>query len=177
MMQSYAPLAVAKTKANQILSGAPESGSISVYAQKLTSLAFVTLCSVVFLGHVGNRAAAYGACHGLCRWHLSLGVLTALYSAMLLIANQLAESRRLSRDGWFSHGREVHLVAFLFVMWIFGVITVSTYEGGDALMRWFAWGAFFGSAYATFKSYHSFKEEDLPTVLPDGFDEEDFVYG
>ena len=175
-MQGYAPLS-GKSKSDQILGPPPASGSISVYEQKLTSLAFVTLCSVVFFGHQVNLAGAWKACEGLCRWHISLGVISGLYTGILLLCNQLAESRSISRDGWFSHGREVHLVAVLVLLWTFGVITVSTHNGGDGIMRWFSWGAFFGSIYATFKSYHSFKEEDLPTPLPDGFDGEDFVYG
>ncbi len=175
-MSTYAALS-GKSKSNQILAPPPESGRISVYAQKLTSLAFVVLCSVVFFGHEANRAGALKQCSHMCRWHIALGLFTFIYSAILLLANHLAEGRRISRDGWFTHGREVHLIALLFVLWTLGVITVSTKDGGDGVTLWFAWLAFFGSAYATFKAYHSFKEEDQPSVLPDGFDEEDFVYG
>lgn len=175
-MQSYTPVGV-KTKATQLLGPSPVSGSISVYAQKLTSLAFVTLCSTVVAGHEGNYASAFGKCPRLCRWHITLGVFSLVYSLSLLLANHLAEGRRISREGWFTHGREVHLIGILAVFWLFGACTVSTHNGGDQIVRWFTWLAFFGSIYATFKAYHSFKEEDLPTVLPNGFDEEDFVYG
>lgn len=96
---------------------------------------------------------------------------------MLLVANYFAEGRRNWREGWFTHGREFYLIGLLVVVWLPGVATVSSHEGGDNLQRWFTWLAFFGSIYASFKAYHSYKEEDLPTVLPDGFDEEDFVYG
>lgn len=48
---------------------------------------------------------------------------------------------------------------------------------GTPVANWFAWLGFLGSWYATYKAYHSFKEEDLPSPLPEGFDEEDYVYG
>ncbi len=175
-MQSYAALG-GKSKATEILAPPPASGSISVYAQKLTSIAFVVLCSTVVFGHESNLAFARNYCSGLCRWHIALGIGSFFYSLVLLVLNHLAEGGRISRDGCFTHGREVHLILVLVLSWTFGVITVSTYQGGDGIVMWFTWLAFFGSIYSTFKAYHSFKEEDLPTVPPEGFDGEDFVYG
>lgn len=175
-MQSYAALG-GKSKAPDILTPPPATGAISVYAQKLTALAFITLCSTVVFGHQANIAFASRSCDGLCGWHIALGVGSFFYSLVLLLLNHLAEGGQISRDGCFTHGREVHLVLALIVWWGFGIITVSLHRATDGLVLWFSWLAFFGSVYCTFKAYHSFKEEDLPTVLPDGFDGDDFVYG
>lgn len=174
-MQTYAM--VGKPKATDILSPPPKSGTMSVYAQKLTALAFVWLCSAVVFGHVVNVAFALRTCAALCRWHLVLGLASWLYTSVLLALNYLTETGNMSRAGCFSHGLEVHLIFALVIPWTLGVFTVSLYGAATRLTMWFAWFAFFGSIYATYKAYHSFKEEDLPSALPEGFDEEDFVYG
>jgi len=176
-MQPYSSVVGVKSKSQQILGPPPTSGTISVYVQKLTSLAFVTLCSVVFFGHQANLSAVTGECAEMCRWHISLGVFAAVYGLLLLTANYMGEKQQISRDGWFTHGREVHLIAILVLIWTLGVVTVSTRnKGTDGLMTCFAWMAFFGSLFATFKAYHSFKEMDLPTVHPD-IDVNEHVYG
>eukprot|EP00171_Calliarthron_tuberculosum_P007310 IDg7310t1 len=165
-MQSYTPVG-GKTKPTELLGPPPVSGSISVYAQKLTSLAFVTLCSTVVAGHEANFASAFGNCKSSCQLHITLGVFSFVFSLSLLFANRLAEGRTISREGWFSHRHEMYLIGVLIVVWLIGVGSVSSQDRGEELVRWFAWLAFFGSMYATFKAYHSSKEEDLPTVLPD----------
>jgi len=75
---------------------------------------------------------------------------------------------------------EVQLIAAVILLWIPAVAAASV-RGSPfdptGVSVWFAWLALFGSIYATYRAYHSFKEEDLPTALPDGFDEEDYVYG
>lgn len=176
-MQPYSSVGGVKSKSQQILGPPPTSGTISVYVQKLSSLAFVTLCSVVFWGHQANLSAVHTECLPMCRWHISLGVFASLYGMILLIANYMGEKQQISRDGWFTHGREVHLILVLVLLWTLGVVTVSTKNRGtDGLMTWFAWLSFFGSVFATFKAYHSFKEMDLPTVHPD-LDGNEHVYG
>lgn len=67
--------------------------------------------------------------------------------------------------------------AILIFLWIPVVASVSTFNGAPMVATWFAWLGFFGSIYATYQAYHSFKEGDLPSDLPEGYDEEDYVYG
>lgn len=175
-MQAYTA-GLGKPKATDILAPPPRSGQVSVYAQKLTALAFVWLCAIVVWGHVTNFAHASGSCAGNCSLQIAIGVIAWVYTSILLVLNYLTESGSMSRTGMFSHGLEVQLIAGLVLIWTPAVGSVSTVGNASPVTVWFAWLGFFGSIYATYKAYHSFKEEDLPTPLPDGYDEDDFVYG
>ena len=148
--------------------------------RKLTALAFVWLCSIVSWGHAANIASVIGKCTARCGFQVTIGVVSWVYTSVLLVLNYLTESDRLSRTGCFSHGMEVQLMAALIILWIPGVgaASVADLESPSSVVSiWFAWLAFFGSIFTTYKAYHSFKEEDLPSALPEGFDEEDYVYG
>lgn len=181
-MQAYTA-GVARPKATEILSAPPRSGSFSVYSQKLTALAFVWLCAIVVWGNVANFASVSvstvttDACDARCGVQIGFAVLAWLYVSGLLILNYLTEKNSMSRNGCFSHGLEVQWIGFLVVLWIPVLVSTSTVGAAPVVATWFAWGGFFGAFYATYKAYHSFKEEDLPSALPDGFDEEDYVYG
>lgn len=168
---------VIRPKATEILVGPPRSGIFSVYSTKLTALAFVWLCSLVTWANTANYGAVFSSCDVRCIVVIAVGVFVWFYSSLLLSLNWLAESNRLSRNGFFSHGLEVWWIGFLVLFWIPIIITVSKYPLLPAVAVWFSWAGFFASIYATFKAYHSFKEEDLPSQLPDGFEEEDHVYG
>lgn len=180
-MQAYTA-GVARPTATEILSAPPRSGSFSVYSQKLTALAFVWLCAIVVWGNVANYASIKGDCVGRCGVQIGFAVLAWFYVSGLLVFNYLAESETISRHGCFSHGSEVQWIGVLVLVWIPVVISSSTISsspgGADPIVAtWFAWGGFFGAFYATYKAYHSFKEEDLPSSLPEGYDEEDYIYG
>lgn len=175
-MQAYTA-GVARPKATEILAAPPRSGSFSVYSQKLTALAFVWLCAIVVWGNVANYASVLGKCVARCGLQIGFAVLAWLYVSTLLIFNYLAEKGTFSRNGCFSHGLEVQWIGSLVVVWIPVLVSTSTVDAAPVVATWFAWGGFFGAFYATYKAYHSFKEEDLPSALPDGFDEEDYVYG
>jgi hypothetical protein len=180
-MQGYSQ--VGKPRHEEILGPPPRSGHVSVYAQKLTGLAFVWLCSIVVWGHTANIGSALRKCGNSCRFQIVMGVVTWLFSSVLLLFNYLCERGSMARTGFFSHGLEVQLIAVLALLWIPLVGAVSAVKKGTSgfstptLTVWFAWLGFFASLYGTFKAYHSFKEEDLPTPIPSGFDEEDIVYG
>lgn len=175
-MQAYTP-GLVKPKATEILAPPPRSGHFSVYAQKLTAQAFVWLCCIVVWGNVANDATIRGKCSTHCGFQIAFAVLAWLCASIILILNYLAESSSLSRHGCFSHGVEAQLTALLMVLWVPGVASASSYRAAPIIATWFSWLGFFGSVYATYKAYHSFKEEDLPSALPEGFDEEDYVYG
>jgi hypothetical protein len=175
MMQAYTH--GGKPQAEEILGPAPRSGHVSVYAQKLTALAFVSLCAVVVWGHTANIGAAGKSCGSSCRFQIVVGVVVWLYSTILLLFNYMCERGSMMRTGFFSHGLEVQLIAILAVVWIPLVGSVSAVNKAPLLTVWFAWLGFFGTMYATFKAYHSFKEEDLPSAIATGFDEENYVYG
>lgn len=175
-MQAYTA-GVARPKATEILAGPPRSGSFSVYAQKLTALVFIWLCAIVVWGNVANAANIRNTCNSRCAVQLAFGVLTWLYVSVLLLLNFLAERQSLSRHGCFSHGLEVQWIAVLVLTWIPVIASASSIDAAPLVATWFAWLGFIGSFYATYKAYHSFKEEDLPSPLPEGFDEEDYVYG
>jgi hypothetical protein len=137
----------------------------------------VSLCSLVVWGHTANIGGAVRSCGGDCRFHIVVGVVAWLYTSMLLLFNYMCERGSMARTGFFSHGLEVQLIAILVIVWIPLVGSVSSVGSAPTLTVWFAWLGFFGSLYATFKAYHSFKEEDLPSGIPSGFDEENYVYG
>lgn len=166
-----------KSKAEEILSPPPRSGHLSVASKKLSALAFVALCGLVVWGHTSNIAAADRSCPSSCITQLILGVLVFAWSCVLLACNFFASKGTFSRTGCFSHGLEVQLVGLSVVLWVPLVAAVSAVGKAPNLTIIFAWLGFFGAIYATFLAYHNFKEEDLPTGLPVGFDEEDYVYG
>lgn len=166
-----------KGKADEILAPAPRTGHVSVYAKKLTALAFVALCAAVVWGHVANIGAAKRDCGSSCRFQIIFGVIIWLFASILLLFNYFCERGTMARTGFFSHGLEAQLIAVLVILWIPLVASVSAVGKATALTVWFAWLGFFGSIYATFKAYHSFKEEDLPTDIPPEYDEEGYVYG
>lgn len=171
------PYNVVRPKATEILAGPPRSGIYSVYSTKLTALAFVWLCSLIVWANITNFGVATEECNLRCIVVIAVGVFVWFYSSLLLSLNWLAESDRLSRNGFFSHGLEVWWIGFLVVFWVPIIITASKYPPQKGVVVWFSWLGFFASIYATFKAYHSFKEEDLPSEPPEGFEEEDYVYG
>lgn len=171
------PHNINRQKATEILVGPPRSGIFSVYSTKLTALSFVWLSSLVTWANIANYGAVLTRCDLRCIVVIAVGVFVWFYSSLLLSLNWLAESDRLSRNGFFSHGLEVMWISFLVLFWIPIIITTSKHPLLPAVVVWFSWAGFFASIYATFKAYHSFKEEDLPSDLPDDFEEEDHVYG
>jgi hypothetical protein len=180
-MQAYSH--AGKSRHDEILAPPPRSGHVSVYAQKLIVLAFVWLSSLVVWGHTANVSSASRKCGSTCRFQIVMGVVLWLFSSVLLLFNYLCERGSMARTGFFSHGLEVQLIAVLALLWIPLVGAVSAVQKGSSafsapvLTIWFGWLGFFASLFATFKAYHSFKEEDLPTPIPSGLDEEDIVYG
>lgn len=183
-MQVYASTG-APPQATEILSSPPRSGSFSVYSQKLTALAFSWLCAIVVWGNVANYAGVIDKCSKRCDVQIAFGVLAWIYTSILLMFNYLTEKEFLSRTGFFSHGAEIQWIAFLVILWVPVVVSTSTVGSLNLsadditpfLAIWFAWGGLFGAMYATYKAYHSFKEEDLPSAPPDGYNEADYVYG
>lgn len=174
-METYQP--GMKAKVAEILSAPPRSGHFSIYAQKLSAQAFVWLCGIVVWGNVVNKASIIKECGVSCAFQITFALLTWIIASIILGLNYLAESSLSWRTGCFSHGVEAQLTAVLVILWIPVVATVSSIGAAPRVATWFAWLGFLGSMYATFKAYHSFKEEDLPSDLPDGFDEEEYVYG
>lgn len=170
-MQPYAP-GLAKSK-KHILAPPPRSGTFSVYAHKLTAQAFVWLCSIVVWGNVANAAGIRNVCYGRCIVEIIFAALVWLGATIILCHNYYAE-RSPNSSAYFM---EAQVTALLIFLWIPVIICISTYDGGPVVATWFAWLGLFGNIYATYKAYHSFKEEDLPSDLPDGYDEEDYVYG
>lgn len=178
-MQNYNS-GVAKQKTTEILTPPPRSGHFSVYAQKLSAQAFVWLCFSVVWGNVANYAGARDSCNSNCGVQIAFAVIGWFCVSFILVLNCFAEKESHWRDGCFSHALEAQFTALLVLLWIPIVATASTVGdelGTPIVATWFSWLGFLGSFYATFKAYHSFKEEDLPSERSDGFDEEDYVYG
>lgn len=176
-MQAYTA-GMSKAKATEILAPPPRSGTFSVYAQKLTAFAFVWLCGIVVWGNSANAASVIKNCGVGCGFRISFAVFAWVYVSCLLLLNYFTENGTLDRTGCFSHGTEAQASAVLVLLFIPVVAASSTVKSDAPLVStWFAWLGLFGSIYVTYKAYHSFKEEDLPSALPEGFDEEDYVYG
>lgn len=175
-MQAYTA-GIVKPKATEILAPPPRSGSFSVYAQKLTALVFVWLCAIVVWGNNANVAGVANKCSVLCIIQIVCAVLVWVYVTVLLILNFLTENgKTLSRTS-FSHAVEAQFTVVLIFLWLPVVFVASSLNAAAPVAIWFAWFGFFGSIYATYKAYHCFKEEDLPSDLPEGYDEENYVYG
>lgn len=175
-MQSFTAGAV-KPKATEILSAPPRSGTISVYAQKLTAQAFVWLCCFVVWGNIANHAVVRKQCTQLCIVQILCATLAWLWTTVLLGRNYMTEGTSGSQTRCFSNGMEAPFTFMLVLLFTVVVGTTSNYNGAPIVATWFAWLGFFGSMYATYKAYHWCKEEDLPSSLPDGYDEESYVYG
>ena len=176
-----------KQQAMQILTQPPRSGSFSVYAKKLTALGFVWLCSLVVWGNVANVLGTRGNNGGYPRGRFVLILIFGLFcwalASFLLICNYFAERATISRDGFFKHAVEAQITALLVIIWI-PVVGAASHQYGlpyesvtPPATIWFSWLGFFACIYATLKAYHSFKEEDLPSDLPEGYNEEEYVYG
>ncbi|PXF45871.1 hypothetical protein BWQ96_04408 [Gracilariopsis chorda] len=173
-MQPHNAANILKPVPKTILSPPSRTGTLSVYATKLVALAFVWLCSTVVWGHQANVAGVIDKCDAQCIVNLIFSIISWLCTSAILFMNYRAESART--DG-YNGGCEPQVTALLVFFWIFVVASASTHGDVDFIIVVFAWLGFFGSIFATFKSYHSFKERDLPTVMPENYDEEDYVYG
>lgn len=175
-MQTYSS-GIVKEKTTEILSAPPRSGHISIYSEKLAAQTFVWLCCTVVWGNVINEASIRKTCQAHCGFQLAFAFIAWTLASIILFLNKQADSNPKNRNGCFSHGMEWQLTAVLIVLWIPPVISVSTFNAAPLVATWFSWLGFLSSMYATLKAYHSAREEDLPSDLPDGFDEEDYVYG
>lgn len=167
---------IVKQKGSEVLSPPPRTGHFSIYAQKLSAQAFIWLASVTVWGNVVNYSSIREKCNVHCGFQIAFGVLIWILVSAILFINYLAETSSKYR-GSFTHAHEVQATGALIFLWVPVVISVSIYNAAPLVATWFAWLGFLASFYATYKAYHSFKEEDLPSDLPDGFDEEQYVYG
>lgn len=175
-MQNFSA-GIVKPESTEILVGPPRSGHFSVYAYKICAQSFVWLCSIVVWGSVVNVFAILKKCNTNCIFQLAFSFIAWIAVSSILVLNLLAENSSRWRNSCFSHGVEAQLTAVLIILWIPVVSTASSPDFPYPVTTWFAWLGFFGSIYATYKAYHSFKEQDLPSDVPDGYDEEDYVYG
>lgn len=173
-MQS--PGSLVKPSMRTILSPPSRVPVLSVYITKLVALAFVWLCSIVVWGHEANVAGVQAQCQARCIVQIVFSAASWLFASILLFLNYKAESNRDGQEG-YTGSLEPQLITFLVIIWTIVITSASTRNGADFVTIWFSWLGFFGSIYATFKSYHSLKEADLPSNLPDNFDEENYVYG
>eukprot|EP00180_Rhodochaete_pulchella_P000300 Plantae.Rhodophyta-Rhodochaete_pulchella.ctg121.p1 GENE.Plantae.Rhodophyta-Rhodochaete_pulchella.ctg121~~Plantae.Rhodophyta-Rhodochaete_pulchella.ctg121.p1 ORF type:complete len:200 (-),score=37.71 Plantae.Rhodophyta-Rhodochaete_pulchella.ctg121:310-909(-) len=134
---------------------------LNPYQTKIVTQGFVLLASVVVFGSVADEANYTEECGGLCVYGLIVGLFSAVFLAIVLFLNYLSKQGSLSRSGRFSHRFEMQLMMFLVVWWTAGVGGVASAEKittGVGVV--FAWLAFLGSIFATFKAFQTRKEED-----------------
>lgn len=155
------------------LSGAPRSGQLSPFAQKLAAESFVWLCSVVVFGNTidfSAKAQYSVTCTSMCHFAIATGFISLLISSVILLGQYLAWTNKVDKSGWFSSGAEMKGMIFLSVWWAIGVAFLSALEPSRVNDRrpvphasnvsiFFGWLAFFGSIFGAYKAYHAEKEE------------------
>lgn len=103
------------------LSGAPRSGEVSTFAQRLFGECFVLLASMVVFGSTLNLVAAGTKCGGLCGYAIATGIISALVILLLMFGHYLTWSSKMDRSNWFNSNAEKNAMAFLVVWWAAGV--------------------------------------------------------
>lgn len=150
------------------LSGPPRSGELSPFAQKVAAEAFVWLASVIVFGAVSDFARVRGKCNGLCAYGIVTGVVSFIFSSLIMLAHYLCWAGRMDRNGWFTSAAERRFMFALVLWWgpgVGGLSAVMRNSGGVAphvggVGIFFGWLAFFGSIYGAYKSYHVQQEEE-----------------
>lgn len=56
-------------------------------------------------------------------------------------------------------------------------VTSSFGNGFRNVTTWFAWIGWASVGFVVLKAYHAWVESDLPTPNPEGFDDDDYIYG
>mmetsp|Transcript_14432 Transcript_14432/g.29518 ORF Transcript_14432/g.29518 Transcript_14432/m.29518 type:complete len:175 (-) Transcript_14432:1061-1585(-) len=155
--------------------------NLSPYSEKLVLESLVMLFSVIEFGRTSESVSRAGGagCEGLCAWSILSGVVSFVFAGVVLLLNYLCANAQLSRYGFFSHKFEMYMMMALTLWWVPGVATASAINNAhkSGVGTFFAWASFFGSILATYKAYHSYKEEDEPDSVPYGYDEGAYIYG
>lgn len=150
------------------LSGPPRSGELSPFAQKVATQAFVWLASIVVFGATSDVARVSGKCNSLCTYGVITGVVSFIFTSMIMAAHYMCWAGRMDRNGWFTSAAERRFMIALVMWWGPGVgglsavlrndrVGASAHTNGVAIF--FGWLAFFGSIYGAYKCYHVQQEE------------------
>jgi len=137
---------------------------ISPYQQKLATQLVVWVASIVVWGSTLDvmffleRRTGVLRCNGYCVCNFIFGGLSFLFLSMVLFFNYQCETKRMSRDGWFSELNELYMMYALTAWWIPGVALSSNTENFiTAVGETFAYFAMFGSVACCFTAYRSLR--------------------
>jgi hypothetical protein len=149
------------------LSGAPRSGEVSPYAQKVSTEAFVWLASLVVFAGTADYSRSVGTCNALCGYGIAVGIVSFIFASLILLAHCFVWLGRIDRNGWFTNAAEMRFMVALVIWWGPGVGGLSAVNHGSSgvvyhtsgLALFFGWLAFFATIYGAYKAYHSKMEE------------------
>lgn len=150
------------------LSGAPRSGELSPYAQKVATETFVWLASMVVFGATSDFARVRGTCNPLCAYGIVTGLFSFILASGLLTGHYMCWVGKMDRhNGWFTNAVEMRLMSALVIWWgagVGGLSAVYRNSRGPALHTsnvaiFFGWLAFFASIYGAYKAYHNKRED------------------
>jgi hypothetical protein len=112
------------------LSGPPRSGELSPFAQKVATQAFVWLCSVIVFAATADFSRATNTCSSLCGYAIAAGVVSFLFSSLILVAHYLCWAGRIDRNGWFTSAAEMRFMVALVIWWGPAVGGLSSLQRG-----------------------------------------------
>lgn len=107
------------------LSSSPKSGELSTFAQKLFGEIFVWLSSMVVFGSTINLVVTDQNCTSLCRYAISVAVVSVLFTSLLLFGHYLTWSAKMDRGSWFNSNTEKTVMGVLVAWWAAGVAGLS----------------------------------------------------
>uniref|UniRef100_A0A7S0ZEG6 MARVEL domain-containing protein n=1 Tax=Timspurckia oligopyrenoides TaxID=708627 RepID=A0A7S0ZEG6_9RHOD len=134
------------------------------YAIKLMVQVTMWIASIIVFGSTSQ--ANGNGCSTQCAYAITTGLLSFIFLSFLLIFNFLAEINRLSRQVWFTYQFEAFCMYLLILWWIPGVANIASVRSatpGNGEV--FAFVAFFGSIYGSFKAYHTYVEDNYRRAI------------
>lgn len=160
-------MTAAETK-GAFLSGPPRSGELSPFAQKIATQAFVWLASIIVFGATADVARVSGRCNSLCSYGVATGVVSFIFTSMIMVAHYMCWAGTMDRNGWFTSAAERRFMIALVMWWgpgVGGLSAVLRNNSGasfhtNGVAIFFGWLAFFGSIYGAYKCYHVQQEEE-----------------
>jgi hypothetical protein len=149
------------------LSGAPRSGVLSPFAQKVITEAFIWLASLVVFAGTADYSRSLGKCNALCGYGIAVGIISFIFASLILLAHYFVWLGRIDRNGWFTNAAEMRFMVALVIWWGPGVGGLSAVNRGPSgvvyhtsgLALFFGWLAFFATIYGAYKAYHNKMEE------------------
>ena len=162
-----------KQKTSMLLSPPPRVGSLSLSSRRTLAHLLALLSAIVVFGSVANTRSVTDQSDSLIVFLIVWTVVLAFIYLVLLVLVW-----RTQLETSWSPKVDMLIWGFTVVLWIPVVGVASSIEAASRdVTIWFAWIGFAATAYAMMVAYHVWVESDLPTPNPEGFDDDDYIYG